>query len=1000
MHRFSKVAVVVGVLAVSACGGVALATGDGADQYSDQTGVVELVAPFEDMAQSGSQSGSIDIDADNAVANDNLDSSSSVKLAELASPEVLAAAAVEDVGGLQAAIDAAVEDTVITLGGSFPSTLPTQVNLTSNSDFSITIDGAGKTLLPPPSGRHFNVTVSGAGSFAMRNMTLTTTSGDTTTHGGLTVTQQGSAAVELSDLDFLNIRGGALALRGNGTGQATITNSTFEGNIASTAAAFVFGRTAASAETTISHSTFKSNIGTSGSGYSGGAIRMDAGSWGKVTFADSAFVGNQFLEGGSHPRGGAIAAHNSSVQLYLERDYFQGNSTASAGTPANADGGAVSVFNSNSNTTGSLFVMDSTFEGNIAQDDGAAIFVEGRAPSQSGPFSTTLVVENSTFIGNKSGDYSSDTGGAIQTSLRVKADFTHNTFVGNSKDNNRGGVDIGGHSGFDTSTFQIMSPTMTATNNIFTRSNSLDSYTKCYSGVGCTGTITKALEAEVLLDVFGTSSPVASVNGSARIAGDSREGKDSYPVTTVAIAPPLTDTSFTAYRTGTASTDISVDQRGVPFKVAAEAGKLAPDAGSLEMEFVKFDAATNGGTWSGLTASFPLSGSSYFAGDNAASGWFEVATAGTAVRFPTEPTAPAGKVFSGWFSQATEGTEVTEGPLASGQTVYAQFKDATLVVTFDSDGGSVVEPVDVLPGEKVDLPEEPTKDGFIFQGWQLDGVAYDFDTPVTEDITLIASWKAIVTIQADNLTFVYGNPAPLTATLSDASATGRTTFSIAGEVITTAVVTADGTSVLPANALSAYNVGDHRVLVSYLDDEGRPIASTSATVTVTPASTTTSLNLASTRAVTDDKEFQVSGQVTGQYGTIPTGSVTLSMDGVPVGAPMSLDDDGRYTGTVSVERLESARQVNLVSTYSTDLNHLASSTVKAADIDAETIPTAPVTPPAPVAPEKPGTEPSKPSAELSKSGADGIATTVAVSGLLLATGAFLALRSVKVRRKA
>jgi len=35
-------------------------------------------------------------------------------------------------------------------------------------------------------------------------------------------------------------------------------------------------------------------------------------------------------------------------------------------------------------------------------------------------------------------------------------------------------------------------------------------------------------------------------------------------------------------------------------------------------------------------------------------------------------------------------------------------------------------------------------DGYIFNGWYLDGVAYDFNTPVEKDITLVASWCAVL----------------------------------------------------------------------------------------------------------------------------------------------------------------------------------------------------------------------------------------------------------------
>lgn len=38
-------------------------------------------------------------------------------------------------------------------------------------------------------------------------------------------------------------------------------------------------------------------------------------------------------------------------------------------------------------------------------------------------------------------------------------------------------------------------------------------------------------------------------------------------------------------------------------------------------------------------------------------------------------------------------------------------------VTFDSNGGIVVENVKVKDGEKIKKPEDPTYEGFIFDGW-------------------------------------------------------------------------------------------------------------------------------------------------------------------------------------------------------------------------------------------------------------------------------------------
>ncbi len=69
----------------------------------------------------------------------------------------------------------------------------------------------------------------------------------------------------------------------------------------------------------------------------------------------------------------------------------------------------------------------------------------------------------------------------------------------------------------------------------------------------------------------------------------------------------------------------------------------------------------------------------------------------------------------------------------------------TYVVTFNSDGGSTVSEITVDKDTAVEAPADPTKEGYTFVYWYLDdsGVAYDFATLVTADITLNALWEEL-----------------------------------------------------------------------------------------------------------------------------------------------------------------------------------------------------------------------------------------------------------------
>ena len=62
-------------------------------------------------------------------------------------------------------------------------------------------------------------------------------------------------------------------------------------------------------------------------------------------------------------------------------------------------------------------------------------------------------------------------------------------------------------------------------------------------------------------------------------------------------------------------------------------------------------------------------------------------------------------------------------------------------VTFDADGGTPAPAAQtVQKGSTATEPKAPTKADYTFAGWTLGGSAYDFATPVTSNITLVASW--------------------------------------------------------------------------------------------------------------------------------------------------------------------------------------------------------------------------------------------------------------------
>lgn len=65
-------------------------------------------------------------------------------------------------------------------------------------------------------------------------------------------------------------------------------------------------------------------------------------------------------------------------------------------------------------------------------------------------------------------------------------------------------------------------------------------------------------------------------------------------------------------------------------------------------------------------------------------------------------------------------------------------------VAFDLDyiGAPTIDSIYVEDGAKVGKPTDPTKEGYDFVEWQLGGVAFDINDPITQNITLVAIWES------------------------------------------------------------------------------------------------------------------------------------------------------------------------------------------------------------------------------------------------------------------
>ena len=175
------------------------------------------------------------------------------------------------------------------------------------------------------------------------------------------------------------------------------------------------------------------------------------------------------------------------------------------------------------------------------------------------------------------------------------------------------------------------------------------------------------------------------------------------------------------------------------------------DANNSPTEIIggTFDGSvTNGGTISGGAFTGPVWNNGIISGGQFTG---SVVNRGTITNgtFGGEVTNESGRSFGvisgGTFNgKVTNKNDISDPPeetpaKISGGTFNGEVIGA-YTVTFQSEGGSEVAS-QIRANTPADQPADPTKEGYTFIGWYNGESEWDFETPVTADLTLTAKWQ-------------------------------------------------------------------------------------------------------------------------------------------------------------------------------------------------------------------------------------------------------------------
>ena len=226
----------------------------------------------------------------------------------------------------------------------------------------------------------------------------------------------------------------------------------------------------------------------------------------------------------------------------------------------------------------------------------------------------------------------------------------------------------------------------------------------------------------------------------------------------------ITISGNTFYMPGTPKSDGNYVRCGKAISIGENTYNEDPSSDNWSYYFLPSDLTVTAGTYANDVSTHVADGYKAVANGTNPETWTVVVLPTYTVTFDLNAVMAEPTQASYYGGMSPDSTVFTQINLSTAPTTRYAY---TVSV---ADGDAVAKPYDanglqVFPARR---------DGYIFDGWQLGGVDYDFTTPVTSDITLTAKWKAYtdsITIADAEEFLSYATMFSASISLSDVTAT-------------------------------------------------------------------------------------------------------------------------------------------------------------------------------------------------------------------------------------